>query len=130
MLNDKLNNMDLCVPCLSCRNVHCNDDAHIKNLDAFMFDLLGAVEESADVNLMKESSPTNKCKTNLPNWKEDVDPFKDTADFWNAVWKSAGKPINCHLHNIMKKARNQYHYIIRKKKIIIEKLKRDNMLES
>ena len=130
MLNEKLNNMDLCVPCLSCRDVHCNDDAHIKNLDAFMFDLLGAIEKSADINLMKDSSPTNKCKTNLPNWKEDVDPFKDTAHFWNAVWKSAGKPINCHLHNIMKKTRNQYHYIIRKKKILLEKLKRDNMLES
>ena len=130
MLEDKLSHMDLCIPCLSCRDVHCDAETHMRSLDAFMIDLLEMIEESADNTLMKDSRPTSKRKENLPNWKEDIDPSKDTAHFWNAVWKSAGKPLNCHLHNIMKRTRNQYHYTIRKKKKLLEKLKRDKMLKS
>ena len=66
----------------------------------------------------------------LPNWKEDVDPVKDTAHFWNAVWKSAGRPLNCQVHSIMKRTRNKYHLEIRKKKRLLERMKHDKMLNS
>ena len=130
MLDEKLEQVDLSTACLTCRDVHCSVEAHISSLDAVMLDLLEIIEECADFNLMRDSRPANKSKVNLPNWKEDVDPLKDTAHFWNAVWKSAGKPVNYHLHTIMKKTRNQYHYIIRKKKTFLEKIKRDDMLAS
>ena len=71
------------------------------------------MEEVARETLQKDRGNDGYRKKNkkLPNWKEDVDPVKDTAHFWHAIWKSAGKPINCHLHMIMKKTRNEYHLI-------------------
>ena len=38
--------------------------------------------------------------------------------------------MNCHLHTIMKRTRNRYHLIIRKKKRLLERMKRENMLQS
>ena len=57
-------------------------------------------------------------------------PFQEEAMFWNAVWTSAGKPIDNSLHLIMKKARNLYHYAIRKCKKAAEKIKKDKLLNS
>ena len=48
-----------------------------------------------------------KKKPLLAMWTDEVQPFKDKALFWHAVWQSAGKPINTQLHGIMKRARNK-----------------------
>ena len=39
----------------------------------------------------------NSGKKNLiPRWKDDIEPFREAAQFWHAVWLSAGKPQqNC-----------------------------------
>ena len=66
----------------------------------------------------------------VPGWTDIVKPFQEEAMFWNAVWTSAGKPINNSLHLIMKKARNLYHYAIRKCKKAAEKIKKDKLLNS
>ena len=98
-----------------------------------MANVLKAVEEVANEKLpmnSKKEGTDFKGKKKLPEWKKYVDPVKDTAHFWHAIWKSAGKPINCHLHTIMKKTRNRYHLIIRKKRRLLERMKRDNMLQS
>ena len=34
--------------------------------------------------------------------------------FWAAIWKSAGKPLNTTLHQIMKRSRNLYHFQVKK----------------
>ena len=71
-----------------------------------------------------------KKKDLIPNWKDDIQPFKDTAMFWNAVWQSAGRPLNTVLHNIMKRTRNVYHFHIRKNKRMINTMKRNNILRA
>ena len=78
----------------------------MKNLDDLMLDLLETIEETSDINLMRDSRLTNKPKTNLPGWKKDIDPLIDMVHFWSVVWKSAGKPVNSQLQDIMKKTRN------------------------
>ena len=67
-------------------------------------------------------------KPRIPNWNEDIEPFKENAHFWHAVWISAGKPLNCHLHVIMKRTRNKFHLLIRKKKRLLDQVKRNEML--
>ena len=67
-------------------------------------------------------------KPKIPNWSEDIEPFRENAHFWHSVWISAGKPINCQLHGIMKRTRNRFHLLIRKKKRLLERVKRDEML--
>ena len=95
-LKDKLDRLHLPTHCLNCRDVHCNEPDHMEQLDEMMMHVLKAIEELAMTKLSYNQGRARK-KRNLPNWKEDVDPVKDTAHFWHAVWKSAGKPINCQL---------------------------------
>ena len=131
-LTKKVKALDIPLSSVFCKNVHCNNASHRNDLDNLMTEVLKAMEEVARETLQKDRGNDGYRKKNkkLPNWKEDVDPVKDTAHFWHAIWKSAGKPINCHLHMIMKKTRNKYHLMIRKKKRLLERIKRDHMLQS
>ena len=129
VLSRKLDQIDLSMECLNCQDPHCKTSHHVSTLDDVMAQTLDCIEVVAKETLISnERKSTRKAK--LPNWKEDVDPVKDTAHFWNAVWKSAGKPVNCHLHSIMKRTRNKYHLEIRKKKRLLERIKHDKMLTS
>ena len=64
----------------------------------------------------------------IPQWTEDIKPFRDTALFWNSVWQSAGRPLNNALHNVMKRTRNVYHLHIRKNKRMVNTLKKNKIL--
>ena len=63
-------------------------------------------------------------------WNDEVQPFKDKVLFWHAVWQSAGKQINTQLHGLMKRARNIYHFQIRKCKKMTNTLKKNNLLQA
>ena len=122
----RLDHLKILPQSVYCQNVHCNDVNHKHYLDEVMANVLKAVVEVAN-----EKLPMNSKKEGTEfKGKKDVDPVKYTAHFWHAIWKSAGKPINCHLHTIMKKTRNRYHLIIRKKRRLLERMKRDNILQS
>ena len=95
-----------------------------------MAEILGVVEQTAEETLSNHGNHNKKQKRRLPDWKDEVDPVKDTAQFWHAVWKSAGSPMNCNLHGIMKRTRNAYHLIIRKKKRLLNRLKREDLLQN
>ncbi len=93
-----------------------------------MYDILSTMEDTAMRNM--KTHKKQKHKPRIPDWKDDVEPLRENAHFWNAIWISAGKPLNCHLHEIMKKTRNRYHLLIRKKKRLLERVKRDEMITS
>ena len=46
------------------------------------------------------------------------------------MWKSAGRPLNCQLHLIMKRSRNVYHYHVRKVKKSEEIIKKNKLLDA
>ena len=120
-----LQNIDIPVH-LMCRNVHCKEPSHKAAVDKVMCDVLSTLEQSAVKNM------TGKRKTNhtprVPNWNEEIEPLKENAHFWHSVWISAGKPMNCQLHEIMKRTRNRFHLLIRKKKRLLDRVKRSEML--
>ena len=91
-----------------------------------MYQVLSSLEESAIKNMTRTSRKNHKQK--VPDWNEDIEPFRENAHFWHSVWISAGKPMNCQVHDIMKKTRNRYHLLIRKKKRLLDRVKRDEML--
>ena len=66
-----------------------------------MHSILTIIEEAANKNMTTSKKPNLKNKGRIPEWKDDVEPFKENAHFWNAIWISAGKPLNCELQNIM-----------------------------
>ena len=72
---------------------------------------------------------TKKRKT-TSGWNSLVQPFREKALFWHEVWKSAGKPLNCELHTVMKRSRNVYHYQVKKVKKSESKIKKDKLLEA
>ena len=69
-------------------------------------------------------------KKTIPGWSEQVKPFRDKAMFWDQIWKSAGKPVNCELHNIKKRSRNLYHYKLRKVKKSEDFIRKHNLLNA
>ena len=123
-----LQDIDLPSHCINCRNVHCQNADHRAKTDSLMAEVLGTLEDAAI-----KFGPDNKKKGSKPKvsyWKEEVEPLQEKARFWHAIWVSAGKPLNCALHNIMKKTRNQYHLLIRKKKRLADRINKEQMLHS
>ena len=127
-LEVRLEEIELPAHMNTCRNVKCTDVTHRLQADKVMHQALNELEYTARKTI---PLPGGKdAKVRIPDWKDDVAPYKENAHFWHSVWVSAGKPMNCHLHKIMKMTRNRYHLILRKKKRLLEKMKRDNMLSS
>ena len=62
--------------------------------------------------------------------KENVEPAKNDALFWHAVWISAGHPATGALHQVMAWARNKYHYDVRKAKRLAESIRSRYLLEA
>ena len=91
----------------SCRNVHCQDSQHKEDLDQFTLEVLKTVQAVAEESLpVPPSSRTNGKQISIrPGWLGEVKPFRDKAYFWHQIWKSAGRPINTQLHDIVKRNR-------------------------
>ena len=117
---------------LRCKDVTCTLTHHLHGLDDIMEQLLKAVEISAreHIPILKQNKIKRKKNDIIPRWKSDIKPLKEDAYFWNAVWKSAGKPMNCQLHEVMKRTRNKYHFQIKRNKKMVNALKRNNLLNS
>ena len=131
-LENNLKSLEIPECCEKCFNVHCQNVNHNEVCDEFLISLLKCVENAA-----KECIPYSggnphhiKKKPLLAMWNDEVQPFKDKALFWHAVWQSAGKPINTQLHGIMKRARNIYHFQIKKCKKMKNTLKKNTLLQA
>ena len=66
----------------------------------------------------------------VPGWNEEVGPFREDADFWHAVWLSAGRPNHGQLHVAMARSRNLYHYAVRRAKRNADYLKAKKLFEA
>ena len=113
-LNDYLGRVEVPESITSCRDVHCRNKEHQNDVDNYIIDVLGSIEERAFENLPVTCSSSHKKKKPKLGWSDLVKTYRDTAHFWSQVWKSAGKPINTVLHSVMKRSRNVYHYQYKK----------------
>ena len=50
--------------------------------------------------------------------------------FWHSVWMSAGRPVNCELHNVMKRSKNQYHYSVRRVKNLADTIRSSKLSDA
>ena len=132
MLNEKLSSFSMPDAILNCKDVHCRDADHCDQADAFIQEVLKAVEEAAEETLPTPQQPkslSSQAKL-VPGWKAFVKPFRDKAFFWHQVWTSAGKPLNTTLHKIMKKTRNVFHFQYRKCKKAEEMITKNKLLDA
>ena len=129
-LGQHLKNLECPSGAQHCKNVHCQSENHQTQIDEFLKDLLESINSAAVNCLPSASNITKNTKTRFSSWKEDVQPFIDTAMFWHSIWLSAGRPLNTELHIIMKKTRNQYHYQIRKNRKMNDIIKKNRLLNA
>ena len=133
ILEEQLKTIKVPVTLHDCSNVHCERVDHTLETDQYLIEILESVRSAADRCLPsnKRTKPdSTKKKKPTPNWKMDVQPFKDTAQFWHSVWISAGKPINTALHNVMRRSRNVYHYQIRKSRRMTDYIRKNKLLDA
>ena len=114
-----------------CRNVHCHNPNHISKIDDLVTSVLHSVDRAAWNNLSRPVTGSGtKQKKAIPGWSHLVQPFKEKSLFWHNVWLSAGRPLNTELHNVMKHARNLYHYQLRKCRKNENIIRKNNLLNS
>ena len=111
-----------------CRDLHCREDNHKDEVDVYASKILSLLEKCVEECIPTKSANSYIQHHQLPEWKRVVAPIKEDLNFWHQVWTSAGKPINCQLHNIYRNLRHQYHYAIRRVKQHKQDLKNDNFL--
>ena len=78
---NKLTNL-LIPECISCTNLHCNDQDHVHQIENYTLDVLEAVEAAARETLPTvgggpglKTSGTKQQGGNVPGWNEHVKPF-------------------------------------------------------
>ena len=131
LLSEKLENVRK--ESLTCNDPNCDDINHRNNTDNAVEDVLNAICESAAEALPKKTSrgdKSDRVKKLIPGWHEQVRPYRDKARFWYAVWASAGKPLNCQLHFIMRRTKNIYHYQLKKCKKAELEIKKQKLLSA
>ena len=124
--NDSLNNMDVPINALYCRDVHCSDDGHINDLDAYGTNILESLQSAVEKHIPNASS----IMRSIPGWHEYITPIKNDMNFWYSVWVSAGRPQNTVLHNVYKNVRHQYHYAVRKVKNYKREIQNNNYINA
>ena len=118
---------------MHCRNPKCNLEEHRNESDNYIEEVLNAMSTSARDSLPMSSSGSGvgkNSKKKTVGWNEHVKPFRDQARFWHAVWVSAAKPLNCELHNIMRRTRNIFHYQLKKCRKAESQIKKQQLLSA
>ena len=130
-LSAQLGKLKIPTEAVNCQNVCCDHTGHRHKCDEYIMDILHLMEKVATERLpTPKRRKDNDISKNIPRWNENIQPFRDNALFWNAIRISAGKPLNTELHKIMKHTRNIYHAHIRKNKRMLDKIKRNALLNA
>ena len=127
-LDSRLSHINVPDAALCCRDVHCSSDQHRSDIDTVSLDLLSAISDSVMSNI-PHSNPGKK-NHNLPGWSSLVQPFKEDADFWDSVWRSAGKPQNTELHRVARFTKNKYHRSVNKVKKFENNIRQSKFLSN
>ena len=119
----------------NCLDPHCANQAHSLERDNHALDILCSVVEASHCNLpmagwRKGGSGPGNDSGCVAGWKQEVEPFREDANFWHAVWVSVGKPAHGHFHIAMARSRNQYHYAVRRTKRSADLLIAKNLFEA
>ena len=124
---------------LNCQDVHCQDNKCRDDRDSYLLDLLSAAIETSHVTIPTNtggkkniSNPGNGCYSDkcLPGWREEVQPFREDAQFWFSVWQSAGSPSHGVLRDIMARTKNKFHYAVRRCKKMANEIRANRLLDA
>ena len=118
------------IPCsINCSDPACDVLDHREESDAYIEEVMNAINEAAGETLTWSFGSSGNTKW-TPGWNKEVKPFRDNARFWFSIWLSAGKPLNCELHNIMKRIKNVFHYQVKKCRKAVDQIKKEKLLSA
>ena len=89
----KLQDINISLSITNCHDVLCKNELYKSATDELMLDILLSIEKSANAHISKPKVNSSQHKPNIPNWKNEIEPFKDDAIFWHSMWLSAGKSL-------------------------------------
>ena len=128
VLAEKLGTIN--IPCsINCSDPKCDIPNHRDDSDAYIEDVMDAINEAAGESL-SWSCGGSEAKKRTPGWNSEVKPFRDEARFWFSIWLSAGKPLNCELHSVMKRTKNVFHYQVKKCRKAEDQIKKEKLLSA
>ena len=114
---------------ISCRNICSQNANHKAACDDYMLHILHKMEQTARETLAMPNAGDVPLKS-IPRWNENIEPYRKDALFWHSVWLSAGRPLLTPLHRVMKRTRNVYHLHICKNMRMLDKIKKDKLLDA
>ena len=122
IFSEKLANLET-PPELSCQDPHCNSEEHVQARDSLLLDILIAMIETSHQTIpmgggkRTKWDPNKNCEIDaaIPGWRKELEPLCQDLLFWHGVWLALDKPNKGHLYEVMKFARNKYHYAVHKK---------------
>ena len=93
----------------TCQDQLCSDESHREQIDLWCEDLIEICLSSEHV--LPQTKHFTRTKA---GWNHYVRPYKDECNFWYISWKTAGKPRNGPLYELMREAKRQYMYAVRR----------------
>ena len=126
-LRDAIHNITVPHDAVYCRNVHCS--AHKSSLDEVAEEVLGAISDSVKKNI-PYSNTQARTPQPVPGWKEEVQPYKEKAEFWHSIWLQDQKREGTQLHKVMKYTRGQYRYAVRRTKRKVASIRKDKYVQA
>ena len=108
-----------------CDSLACENRYHLSCLDDYCMSLCEICVEAALSSFPK----TQSNKFNKPKWRERMQPFKDDAMFWDAIWRSCDSPRNGAVFDVRQRTKRQYHYAFRRYQKEEKQLRRERMAE-
>ena len=119
--------------CLDCSDVKCEVSDHSVRRDDFVLDTLSAVIESWHATIPMAGGRPGSVRPDsgvMPGWRESVAPAQKDSVFWHAVWRSAGRPPQGELYNLMRVTRSKYHMAIKRVRRAADRIKATKLIEA
>lgn len=111
-LDTMLDEYQLPYSLLTCNNLKCSDENHIKDINSLTMSIVNACCTAAEHTLPSNNNAHKKSKS-VPGWSETVEPMRQTSLLWHFIWKQSGSPHNGLIANIRRSTRANYHRAIR-----------------
>ena len=109
----RLQDIDLPVDALLCRDVFCNDPNHFMLLEKYSCCITDVCLSAARATIPLTGPPESCDNKRVPGWVDTVDPVRQTSIFWHNMWVNCGRPRDGVVAGIMRRTRAAYHYAVR-----------------
>ena len=102
-LSEMLHLVNIPYDVLHCRQVHCNNVQHTRDIDSYLNIIVDCCNRAA-----QRTIPLQRRKKKVAFWNERVAPLKQKSVFWHRIWTENGKPPCGLLFDLKKKAKDDY----------------------